>query len=123
MDADRKQILESLLDVIAGISDKEYQKRVWIRGEGPEVDDFDETTNNFIGDGKFILREYKIFGITDQQYDLLKTLWDNYDAFCSGVALKYYLPENFINTPEWTHVTELAQGVIKSFNYQCDHRK
>jgi hypothetical protein len=43
MEIDRKQILASILETIKGISDKEYQKRVWIRGEGTEVDDFDET--------------------------------------------------------------------------------
>ena len=61
MDIDRKQILVSCLETIKDISDKEYQKRVWIRGEGPEVDDFDEAVCDFFGDGDPIIENYKDF--------------------------------------------------------------
>ena len=47
----KKQILEFFLEIVEGISDKDYQGRVWIRGEGPECDDFDETVCNFFQDG------------------------------------------------------------------------
>jgi hypothetical protein len=56
---DREQILISVLENIEGIFDKEYQRRVWIRGEGPECDDFDETVCNFFQDGNGIIENYK----------------------------------------------------------------
>lgn len=52
---DRKYILNEHLRNISHISDKEYQKRVWIRGQGPECDDFDETVNYFFGEMDSIL--------------------------------------------------------------------
>jgi len=62
MEIDRKQILISVLETINSISDKEYQKRVWILGEGPECDDFDEKCCNFFGDVDPLLENYKDFG-------------------------------------------------------------
>jgi len=118
MDIDRKQILTSVLETIEGISDKEYQKRVWIRGEGPEVDDFDETTCNFFQDGNGVIQNYKDFGLTDKQHQMLAKFRDEFDAFCSGPALKHYLPENFIDTPEWERIMSLAKEVLKAFDYK-----
>ena len=114
MDKDRKQILASCLDLVAGISDKEYQKRVWIRGEGPEVDDFDETACNFFQDGGGVLEEYKNFGITKTQYQLLKKFRNEFEAFSDVNDL----PQEFIDTPEWETIMNLAKEVLESFNYQ-----
>ena len=41
--ATNAQILHGFLLVIDWIAHKEYQQRVWIRGEGPEVSDYTET--------------------------------------------------------------------------------
>jgi hypothetical protein len=113
-DKDRKQILNSVLETIEGISDKEYQKRVWIRGAGPEVDDFDETCCNFFGDGDPILENYKEFGLTEAQYLVLKKFRDNFRAFSDE---NYWFPE-FIDTPEWAKIMDLAKDVLKAFNFQ-----
>jgi hypothetical protein len=117
MDIDREQILISVLETIEGISDKEYQKRVWILGKGPEVDDFDETVCNFFGDGDPLIENYKDFGITENQYQLLKKFRDKFNDFCRGPALIYYLPQLFINTPEWEEITEMAKEVLKAFKF------
>jgi len=118
MNIDRKQILTSVLENIEGISDKEYQKRVWIRGEGSEVDDFDETTCNFFQDGNGVIKNYQDFGLTDEQYHLLVKFRDEFNVFCNGAALKHYLPEKFIDTPEWERIMNLAKDVLKAFSYQ-----
>ena len=39
---DKKYILNEFLINISHISNKEYQRRIWIKGEGPECGDFDE---------------------------------------------------------------------------------
>jgi len=118
MNIDRQQILVSCLEIIAGISDKKYQERVWIQAKGPEVDDFDETTCNFFQDGNGIIQNYKEFELTDQQYHLLVEFRDEFEIFCSGPALKYYLPQEFIDTPEWTRITEMAKEVLIAFDYK-----
>lgn len=111
---DRKYILKEHLRNISHISDKEYQKRIWIKGEGPEVDDFDETCCNFFGDGDPILENYKEFGLTEVQYHLLKKFRDEFRAFSD----ENYWPPKFIDTPEWSRIVNLAKEVLKAFNYQ-----
>lgn len=118
MKINRNQILASCLEVIHGISNKEYQERVWIRGEGPECDDFDETMCNFFQDGDGIINNYKDFNITSEQYEILLKFRNELDAFRQGPALKYYLPELFINTLEWIAITKRAKEVLKTFNYK-----
>ena len=60
---DRKQIVQSFLETIEGISDKKYQIRVWINGQGPEFDDFTETTCHFFEESEGILENPKEFKI------------------------------------------------------------
>ncbi len=114
---DKKQILESFLETIEGISDKEYQKRIWIRGEGPECDDFNETTCHFFEEGDEILEKYRDFGINNNQHELLINLRDQFDKFVKGPR-PGYLPQEFIDTAEWTKIMNLAKEVLKAFNYQ-----
>ena len=111
----KKQILINILKVIKCISDKEYQKRVWILGEGPEVDDFDETCCNLFDDYdcNSIIENYKDFGITAYQNKLLKKFRDKFRTFSSN----NYWPPEFIDTPEWTRITEMAEEILNAFNY------
>lgn len=111
----KKYILEQFLSIISCISDKEYQKRVWIKGEGPEVDDFDETSCHFFDDGDPILEKYKDYKIKTEQYRLLVELRNSFSSFVDGPHP--YLPEEFIDTPEWARIMNLAKEVLKAFNY------
>jgi len=114
VEIDRIQILISVLDTIEGISNKNYQKRVWLRGEGPEVDDFDETCCNFFGDGDPLLENYKEFGLTENQHQILKKFRDKFRDFAND----NYWPQKFIDTPEWASIMNLAKEVLKAFNYK-----
>ena len=118
MNVDRKQILASVFETIQSFSSKEYQKRVWICGEGPEVEDFDEAVCNFFQDANGVIQDYKKFGLNAQQYEILAQFRDLIDAFCKGTALSYHMPENFIDTPEWEKIMNSAKDVLKAFNYQ-----
>ncbi len=111
---DRKQILGAVIRIIDHISDKEYQKRVWIRGEGPEADAFDDTVCNFFGDADGVIDKYKDFPMTKEQYKVLKKFHDEFDVF----ADENDFPELFIDTPEWAKIMESAQEVLKAFNYK-----
>ena len=114
MKINRKQILMSVLETIEGISDKEYQKRVWIRGEGPECADFVETCCNFFGDGDPLIENYKDFGISESQYHLLKKFRDDFRAFSDANDW----PEEFIDTPEWARIMEMAKEVVEAFHFK-----
>lgn len=109
-----KNGLKNLLQDIYVVSNKDYQRRVWINGIGPECDDFDETSESILNEGRSIIEAHKKCGMTEPQYLLLKKFIDQYEAFCDKPVLEYYLAEVFIDTPEWTKITELAQEVLTS---------
>jgi hypothetical protein len=113
-DEAKKQILFSILETIRNISDKDYQKRVWIQGKGPEVDDFDETCCNFFGDADPVLENYKDFRLTENQYLLLKKFRDKFRIFADA---HNYEPL-FIDTPEWNEITKMAKQVLIAFDYR-----
>jgi len=114
MDINRKQIMETFIRIVSHISDKDYQKRIWIKGEGPEVDDFDETVCHFFQEGDGIIEKYKDFGLTEHQYQLLKKFRYQFKAFSD----ENDLPEEFIDTTEWKGIMDMAKDVFKAFNYQ-----
>ncbi len=114
MDIDKKQILDSFIRIVDHISDKEYQKRVWIRGDGPQCDDFVETVCFFFPEAEGILENYKQFGITSSQYRILVKFHGLFRTFSD----ENDWPEKFIDTPEWEKITEMAKEVLKAFNYQ-----
>jgi hypothetical protein len=114
MDINRKQILETFIRIMDHIADKDYQKRVWIRGTGPEVDDFNETVCHFSQEGDGIIKDYKDFGITEAQYQLLVKFRDEFEVF----ADENDFPQEFIDTPEWANIMNRAKEVLEAFNYR-----
>ena len=114
MEINKKQVIEEFLQNIYRISNKEYQKRIWIEGKGPECHDFDEAVNDFFGDGDPILEKYKDFGLTENQLQVLKKFRNQFEEFSD----KNDFPEEFIDTPEWSRIMDLARDVLKTFNYK-----
>ena len=115
-DEQRKYILNEHLRNISHISNKEHQRRVWNGGEGP---DFSEACCHFFDDGDPILRHYRDFWITDGQYQILKQFRDQFEAFADADD-RPYLPEEFIDTPEWDEITKMAKEVLQAFHYGSD---
>ena len=114
---DRQHILREFLSNIHGVTDIEYQKRVWIRGEGPECDDFDETVCQFYDRYEEIVPESKEFELTKTQYQELVKFHDVFEAFVDGPR-GCDPPEEFIHTPEWKVVMEAAKRLLKVFDYK-----
>ena len=110
----RDQIINYLLGNVACIADQKYQERVWIKGEGPECDDFNETVCQFFDAADPVLDDYKNFNISDSQYHLLTNFREKFEIFCND----HYEPEQFISSPEWTHISEMAKAVLEAFNYK-----
>jgi hypothetical protein len=110
----RKQILHGFIDIFTRISNKEYQKRIWINGEGPEVDAFDDIVNEFFIECDSILENYRDFGITDSQHQILKKFRDKFEVFSD----ENNWPQKFIDDPEWGEITEMAEEILRVFNYK-----
>lgn len=105
--------LETLLEEIISIADKDYQRRVWIRGEGPECDDFDEAVCRYSNAADIVFEEYKKCGISKIQLDLLKKFHEEFKKFWK----QNDLPQLFIDTLEWTKITIMAKEVLHAFGY------
>lgn len=114
MNINRKQIIATFLRILDHISDKNYQRRIWICGEGPEVDDFDETVCHFFQEGDGIIEEHKKFGLTHDQYQLLIKFRDEFSVF----ADENDFPQEFIDSTEWANIMSAAKEVLKAFNYK-----
>lgn len=112
---DKKNIINMYLRCVWHIFDKNYQLRVWIKGEGPEVDDFDETCNVFFGGIDDVLGKYKDFHLTENQYQVLKKFKDELREFSDQ---QFGDAEEFIDTPEWAKIMERAKEVLNTFNYK-----
>ena len=111
---DREYILNEYLRIIHIISDKDYQRRVWILGE-PIGSDFDEICCLILDDiGNPILDQYKDFGVTDVQYYILKKFQDHFRVFSEEHS---YEPL-FIDTSEWNEIVEMAKDVLQAFHYK-----
>jgi len=115
---DKKYIFEQFLRNVSGISNREYQKRVWIRGESSDVDDFDETVEHFFDDVELILdqnpKDYKKFELSNKQLHTLKIFRDAFKKFSED----NYWPPEFIYTPEWEEIMNMAKEVLKVFDYK-----
>lgn len=113
-DEQKSQILKGFIDLFTRISSIEYQKRIWIREEGPEADDFDDVVNEFFIECDSILDNYRDFGMTLIQYQILKNFKGKFREFSD----EHDFPQEFIDTLEWKKITEMAKDVLAAFNYQ-----
>ena len=113
MALDRNYILQQFLRLISHISDKEFQMRVWIKGIGPECIDFDETCDYFFVEGVDVIKNYKDYGITEHQHEILEEFKILFRKFSNDNDF----PELFINSPEWQQVVDKAKKVLEAFNY------
>ncbi len=110
---ERRYILKEFLRDLFYISDKEYQKRIWIRGEGPECDNFDEAVCRYSSSADSIFAESEKYEISDFQLTYLKKFHEEFKNFWE----ENDLPQLFIDTPEWTKITLMAKEVLQSFGY------
>jgi len=110
----------SFVENIAHISNVEYQKRVWVKNEGPECEDIDDAVCDFFDDGDPILENYKDFGITETQYKVLMTLRRKLDNFIDeyGVFAPEESTERLIELPQWQEIREISKRVLKDFNFK-----
>lgn len=108
----KQQILQSLMAVFKRIENKEYQKRIWIEGKGPECDDFTDTACDFFIEGDPMLENYKKFGISGKQHDLLLNFRNKFEIFSE----ENNDPEFFIDTPEWDKIRQMAKELLEAFS-------
>ena len=109
------KILYGFLETIASIADRAYQERVWVRGEGPECDDYTESICHFFDDGDPVIANHRDYGINDHQLRLLTKLRESVQYFNS--TIRFDLGPDFLNSSEWIRITLMARDVLRAFHY------
>ncbi|MBS0621880.1 MAG: hypothetical protein JSR80_02845 [Verrucomicrobia bacterium] len=104
--------MEGFLKNVEGLSDQEYQERVWIRGEGPECDDLSESICLFFDLGESIFEKPKEYGLSDAQYAQVMELQEKLDDF---IGVEASSPEEELQTPQWKEIRELSKKTLQAF--------
>jgi hypothetical protein len=60
------------------------------------------------------LQNYQDFGVTDYQYNLLKKFYGELRIF----SMTNHIPHEFIDSPEWQKIMDLAKEALFAFNYK-----
>jgi hypothetical protein len=105
-----KRMLRNALQAIEWISDKDYQRRVWIGGEKPN--DFTETMCDFFDNCDPVLGHYKKCDITEQQYQILQKFHFEFTNFSDLNCCEH----EFIDTPKWDRIVALAKETLEFFD-------
>ena len=113
----KQQILDCFLETIAEISDKNFQERIWIKGLGPECSSFEEAMCHFFDDGEPILKKYKEFEITKEQYKKIIKLQNELQKYCDKVPVVVN-DKDVLSDPEWAKIRKIAKKVLEAFNYK-----
>lgn len=107
--------LDSLCDTIGSFADIEYQRRVWVRGEGPEIDSFVEAMCRLYDDLSFeeILEEAttgKRLGpnqlVALQNFKVALRTFDRANREITGSPS--VRDASIVNHPQWPNVCQQA---------------
>jgi hypothetical protein len=113
---DRETWLRRILEAIRDLADEEYQERVWVRGNGPEVDSSTEAVCRLVED-------YDLATFLDEA---AKNAWVSKDQVAAlhrlDVALARYASNGEeaddairIQSPEWRKIRKLAKVTLEAF--------
>jgi hypothetical protein len=113
---DRDTWLRRILDTTRNLADERYQERVWVRGEGPEVDSSTEALIRLMDDydlATFIAEAADKAWISNEQLAALRRL----DAALARYAADDQGGDDAarIASPEWRKTRKLAKATLESF--------
>jgi hypothetical protein len=113
---DRETWLRRILDATRDLADERYQERVWVRGEGPEVDSSTEAVCRLIDDydlPTFLAEAAEKAWISKDQLTALERL----EAALARYADKGEDGDDAtrIQSPGWQKLRELAKATLETF--------
>jgi hypothetical protein len=113
--------LKNLISVVKVIADQEYQERVWLRGEGPQVDSWDEMICRFFDDydgDNFVDNHMATAGLSECQQQSLRALRDALNAYSDRIGDEYSL-QAILNDPAWQDIRDgIAKETLHCFQGQ-----
>ena len=113
---DRETWLRRILEAIRDLADEQYQERVWVRGNGPEVDSSTEAVCRLVED-------YDLATFLDEA---AKNAWVSKDQIAALQRLDVALARHASNggdaedatriqSPGWQQIRKLAKKTIEAF--------
>jgi hypothetical protein len=113
---DREAWLVRILDATRDLADAGYQERVWVRGEGPEVDSSTEALSRLIDDydlASFLAEAAEKGWISNEQLAALRRL----DAVLARYAINGENANDagMIQSPGWQKIRKLATATLEAF--------
>ena len=103
-----------VVDTIKKISDKDYQKRIWVRHEDMDkiVDSYDDTTMYFGEDSDAVLKYADEIEMTDKQHEMLKKLNEMVTAYDMSDERPDEAKE-IVEDPKWDEIRSYAKLVYE----------
>lgn len=113
---DRETWLRRILEATRDLADERYQERVWVRGQGPEVDSSTEAVGRLVDDydlATFLAEAAKNAWVSKDQIAALQRL---------DVALARHASNGEgaddatrIQSPGWKKIRKLAKATLGAF--------
>ena len=113
---DRETWLRRILEATRDLADEQYQERVWVRGEGPEVDSSTEAVCRLVDDydlATFLDEAAKNAWVSKDQIAALQRL----DVALARHASNGEDPDDAtrIQSPGWKKIRKLAKATLEAF--------
>jgi hypothetical protein len=113
---DRETWLRRILEATRDLADERYQERVWVRGEGPEVDSSTEAVCRLVDDydlATFLAEAARNAWISKDQIAALQRL----DAALARHASNGEDAEDAtsLQSPGWKTIRKLAKATLEAF--------
>jgi hypothetical protein len=113
---DRETWLRRILEATRDLADAGYQERVWVRGEGPEVDSSTEAVCRLVDDydlASFLAKAAKNAWVSKDQIAALQRL----DAALARYTINGENTDDptRIHSPGWQKIRKLAKATLDTF--------
>ena len=108
---DREVWIEQIAIALEGLGDRQFQQRVWLRGEGPEVSSFDEAVCALDDkDLAGLIDHCGEWGYPGDLADRLRRYDQALEQFIHDIG-PYPRTELILSDPRWAGLCEEAKGL------------
>lgn len=107
---DKYKWLNGIQNAIREIANHEFQERVWVRGEGPEVSSFTEAICRLFDDynfDDFLDEHWHNFGFSSQLYPMLDELRNRLNEYEEKET-----DAEIVRDERWDEIREFAKVVL-----------
>lgn len=116
----KDQINIFLIPLLEILSDPEYQKKIWLKKIGPEIDSYNECIGEFFELSEAFLPNKEMQEILGpKSYEILKNLSDQIKAFHHTLKGKDKQNiELILSSPKWHVIQNLSKDLYTILKYE-----